>query len=214
MTSNPHKEEKQRFDELFRRVQFTCKARYNAARRLKTYHLFSQITPAFISIGLVVIPLAKMLGFNKGYSPEYVDLMQIVFAVALLAYSLLLGIGDFSARAERMHACGMDLGRIARKLFPYRSESDSKDLDTVYDSISNDYYECLEKYENHTHIDFLSAKYDLLDSGEKFNPEVEARRAALWVNKSLRELFTLSHFLFSLAAIGFWVYFMIQYKSC
>jgi hypothetical protein len=211
---NPHQEEKQRFDELFRRVQFTCKARYNAARRLKTYHLFSQITPAFISTGLVIIPLAKLLGFNKGYSPEYVDLMQIVFAVALLAYSLLLGIGNFSARAERMHACGMDLGRIARKLFPYRTQEDSTNFDQAYESFSNDYYECLEKHENHTHIDFLAAKHDLLDGGEKFSWGVEAKRAALWINKFLRELLTLSHFLLSLAAIGFWVYFMVHHANC
>jgi hypothetical protein len=211
---NPHQEKEQRFDELFRRVQFTCKMRYNAARRLKTYHLFSQITPAFISIGLVVIPLANLLGFNKGYSPEYVDLMQIVFAVTLLAYSLLLGIGNFSARAERMHACGMDLGRIARKLFPLRKIEDSSVLDEKYESISNDYYECLEKHENHTHIDYLAAKHDLLDSGAKWNWGIEARRSGIWVNKFIRELFTLSHFIFSLVAIGVWVYLMVQHANC
>ena len=167
-----------------------------------------------MSIGLVIIPLAKLLGFNKGYAPEYVDLMQIVFAVTLLAYSLLLGIGNFSARAERMHSCGMDLGRIARKLFPYRNREDSAELDGIYDSVSNDYYECLEKHENHTHIDFLAAKHDLLDGGDKLDWGIEARSAGIWVNKSARELLTLSHFLFSLGAIGFWVYFMVQHANC
>lgn len=207
---NPHKEEQQRFDELFRRVQFTCKARYNAARRLKTYHLFSQITPAFMAVGLVIIPLSNLLGFNNGYSDRYVDLMQIVFGVALLAYSLLLGIGDFSARAEKMHACGMELGRLARKIFPYRTKDDSDDLDGDYESISNAYYGCLEKYENHTHVDFLAAKHDLLDAGEGADWAIELRRSGLWVNKSLRELIPLSHFIFSISVIAIWIYFMVR----
>lgn len=210
---NPHAEESQRFGELFRRVQFTCKARYNAARRLRTYHLFSQITPAFIAIGLIIIPLSDMLGFNNGYSKNYVDLMQIVFAVALLAYSLLLGIGNFSARAERMHACGMDLGRLARRIFPYKHKEDSSDLDDVYDSISCAYYECLEKHENHTHVDFLAAKHDLLDSGEGFFWGVELRRAGLWVNKFLREILSLGHFLLSISVIAIWIYLMVGAKG-
>lgn len=207
---NPHKEEQQRFDELFRRVQFTSKARYNAARRLKTYHLFSQITPAFMAIGLVVIPLSNILGFNNGYPAKYVDLMQLIFAVALLAYSLLLGIGNFSARAERMHACGMDLGRLARQLYPYRKKNDSDALDLDYKSISDAYYECLEKHENHTHVDFLAAKHDLLDAGEGFDCKVELRRSGLWVNKCSRELMSLSHFILSISVIAIWIYFMVR----
>lgn len=207
---NPHAEHQQRFEELFRRVQFTCKARYNAARRLRTYHMFSQVTPAVMAVGLVIIPLSNLLGFNSGYEKNYVELMQIVFAVALLAYSLLLGIGNFSARAEKMHACGMDLGRLARQIFPYRRKQDSDAMDTEYDKFSNAYYECLEKHENHVHIDFLAAKHDLLDAGDRLNFGVELRRFGLWINKFLRELVSLSHFILSISIIAVWIYYMVH----
>lgn len=207
---NPHQEETQRFDELFRRIQFTCKARYNASRRLRTYHLFSQITPACISVGLVIIPLSGLLGFNAGFEQRYVDLMQIVFAVMLLAYSLLLGIGNFSARAVKVHQCGMELGRLARKIFPYKRIKDSTALDAEYDSMCSDYYNCLEKHENHTTVDFLAAKYELLSSGGKFDFFVEVQKATVWLNKFSRELFSLSHFIISAAAIISWIAFMFS----
>ncbi len=207
------RERNQRFDELFRRIQFTCKARYNAARRLSRYHLFTQITPAFMSIGLVIIPLAKILGFNRGYTESYIELMQIVFAVLLLAYSLLLGMGNYSARAEKAHHCGMTLGKLARKIFPYRSVKDSSDLDEDYEKMCTEYYECLEKHENHKHIDFLVAKYDLLDAGGKLDLWVMSQRVGLWVNMVCRELFELSHFILSLLALGAWIWYMVRHAA-
>ena len=205
-----HRERNQRFDELFRRVQFTSKARYNAARRLGRYHLFTQITPAFMSIGLVVIPLAKLLGFNRGYADNYVELMQIVFAVMLLAYSLLLGMGNYSTRAEKAHRCGMTLGRLARNIFPYRNVADGSELNGIYEKMCNDYYECLEKHENHKHVDYLVAQYDLLDAGDKFDFRVTAQRFGLWLNVVCRELFELSHFIFSLILLGAWIWYMMS----
>lgn len=206
----PHDKRQQRFDELYRQLEFARKARYNASRRLRTYHLFSQITPAFIALGLIVIPLVDILRLGNNYSPRYVDFMQIVFAVALLMYSLLLGIGDFSARAERMHICGLSLGRIAKLLFPFKEKLDSEELDEEYKYFINAYYDCLEKHENHTHVDYLAAKYELLGYGNEHKWEEELRRSAIWLNKFLRECFSVSHFVVSIAAISVWIYFMIE----
>jgi len=56
------------------------------------------------------------------FGAKYIDIMQIIFAVLVLTYSLLLATGDFSARSVKIHRCGMELGRLARKVMPYEGK--------------------------------------------------------------------------------------------
>ena len=117
-------EAKNKFTELNRRVKLTSKARYNASRRLTLKNMLSQWTLALLSVALILISLVSASKLRIGFDQGYVDIMQIVFAVLILAYSLLLATGDYSARSVKIHRCGMELGRLARKVRPFEGVED------------------------------------------------------------------------------------------
>ncbi|QJY41277.1 hypothetical protein HND97_16495 [Vibrio cholerae] len=48
-------------EELLRRVKMTISSRYGASLRFKFHHRVSQWTVAFISIALLIIPMAQAL---------------------------------------------------------------------------------------------------------------------------------------------------------
>lgn len=214
-------EKDNKFEELYRRLSVTSKARYQASRRLGWHNWFSQWTLAFMAIGQIIIQLMKPLGFCYNFSDNYYTLMSIVFSVILLAYSLLLGMGNFSARSVKIHQCGIELGRIARNVKPYIG---SKDNDDKYNTLAENYYNCLEKYENHSHIDYLIAHYDIEKSKKLTNDQdsicyykkLILNKFVLFVLK-IRIWFLTSviffHYIFSLIALYVWIYMMFAPKQ-
>ena len=153
-------EKRNKFDELYRIVDTVAKCRYRAHKRLKYHHTFAQFTITFLAIGLIIIPLLSLAGFNKNYSKNYVDVMQLIFAVLVLAYSFLLNMGSYAVRAERILQNGIAISRILRIIKPYKGTDDPKSM-KEYHKISNDYYDTLEKCENHSGIDYEMALYQV-----------------------------------------------------
>jgi hypothetical protein len=123
----PH-EQPNRYDELARIVDIVAKARYKASKRLTLHSSFAQFTLTFLSIGLIIIPLLDLGGFSVRYEPKYIQIMQIIFAVMILAYSLLLSTGRFETRAEKMLACGIVLSRLMREIKPHKGTSSFREL--------------------------------------------------------------------------------------
>ena len=204
-----------KFSELSRRVKVTSKARYNASRRLNLQHLMSQWTLAFLSVALILISLVSSSDIAVAYSDSYIDIMQIVFAVLILAYSLLLGTGDCSARAVKVHRCGMELGRLARKVKPYEEKEDH---DEQYSIFLNEYYNCLEKYENHEKVDYLVATFES-EKVQAFGKDyrVYIDRLAVRSSKRVEILFwnilPISHYVISISGVSFWLYLMVQHNA-
>ena len=67
----------------------------------------------------------------------------------VLVYSLLLGQENFVSRSEAMHRNGVELGKFARKLSGLSEDYEK------YDELVEEYYNILEKYENHKPVDYL-----------------------------------------------------------
>ncbi|MFM2589657.1 SLATT domain-containing protein [Vibrio sp. TBV020] len=143
--------------ELLRRVKMTTSSRYGASLRFKFHHRVSQWTVAFISIALLVIPMAQAWGLTIGIDNQKLNFIQSILAVLVLVYSLLLGQENFISRSEAMHRNGVELGKFARKLKPYiRSCTEAQYTDLV-----EEYYSILEKYENHEIVDYYATKLEV-----------------------------------------------------
>lgn len=208
-----------KFSELNRRVKLTSKARYNASRRLNLKNNLSQWTLALLSVSLILISLVSASNFEIKFGEKYVDIMQIIFAVLVLTYSLLLATGDYSARSVKIHRCGMELGRLARKIKPYEG---SDDENGKYDEFANDYYNCLEKYENHQNVDYLVSDYT---SRDWYNSqEIKQASGKEWFSLISTELlskakmklsiwwgntYPVSHYFISVAGVYYWLYLMV-----
>jgi hypothetical protein len=208
-----------KFSELNRRVKLTSKARYSASRRLTLKNNLSQWTLALLSVSLILISLISASNIDIKFDSKYVDIMQIIFAVLVLTYSLLLATGDYSARSVRIHRCGMELGRLARKIKPYEGNSDD---DAKYDEFTNDYYNCLEKYENHENVDYLISDYASKDWYR--SKEIKESAGREWFMLMSAELLTknkiklsiwwgniypVSHYFITVIGVYYWLYLMV-----
>jgi hypothetical protein len=208
-----------KFSELSRRVKVTSKARYNASRRLSLQNSMSQWTLALLSVALILISLVSASDIKIAYSETYTDIMQIIFAVLILAYSLLLGTGDYSARSVKVHRCGLELGRIARKIKPYESSSDEQEK---YEVLNGEYYNCLEKYENHENVDYLVASLESRNWVHEGNGYPQNFNEIIAILLSLIEktysqlkvmfwsILPISHYIISIFGVYYWLYFMIS----
>ena len=144
------------FKGLYRKVDKVSRLRYNAADRLKRHQQFSQWITSLLSVILIIVPLLQALKVKTNVSDQLLNAIQVFLAVLILAYSLLLGIENYSSRSEKMHTCGLELSSLAREIYPYLEiENDS----FLYKRFSEKYQSILEKYENHSQID--NNLYDL-----------------------------------------------------
>lgn len=201
------------FSELKRRVDLTSKARYHAASRLNIHGVFSQWTLAFLAIGQVVLALVPVLKIQVNITEQWVVFVGIFFGVLVLAYSLLLGMGNHAARAIRLHQCGMELGRLARKL-DYLVRANNPDL-ADFNEYNNQYYSALEKCENHTRADYLVARQEYYQHQEPFNL---MSRAWFMRQKYRFEMYfwhalQFSHYAISVGLISAWILLLLDSRQ-
>jgi hypothetical protein len=209
------------FDDLYRIIDIVTRARYNAQRRLLVHASLAQFTLTFNSIGLIIIPLFDLAGFNKHYPAKYVQIMQIIFAVMLLGYSLLLSMGRFEVRAERMHGNGLVLSRLLRGLKPYLG-ADAQEKRQIYEAFFSRYYDTLEKAENYRQIDYHSAVLaEMVRAGlpQRADATIRTYVSKVWVHlfriakMRLKVYFTwmliFSHYILSVLAIYAWIFMMV-----
>lgn len=87
-------------EELFRRTEITCGARYTAARRMEQQGWAAQWTLALLAIGQIIITLIPTLKLRSNFGEAYVGFASVLFAVLVLAYSLLLGMVQSSGEVK------------------------------------------------------------------------------------------------------------------
>lgn len=201
--------------ELLRRVEFTSKARYNGARRLGLHNIFSQWTLAYLAVGQIAISMVPALKLHNNFSEDYTNFGAIFFGVLVLAYSLLLGMGNFSSRSVVMHSCGMELGNLARELHLLDKTPDVSP--GKYETVAKEYYQILAKCENHAHQDYLatnaSLKLNELAWPPAFNCLYTAHliACAYAVASSFGvKVLHFAHYLATIAMISAWFYCMIK----
>ena len=182
----------QALEELARRAEITCKARYHAARRLNSHNWFSQWTLALLAVGQITLSVAQAIRLPLHISENWFNLGSIFFGVLILAYSLLLGMSNFAARAVRIHECGLELGRLARKL--YQAQRAPAVRLSEYNDLSSRYYNILEKHENHTRTDYLVAHYEYYQA-RGYGTTTESRtRFKLFVARAETHVFQILQF--------------------
>ncbi len=212
------------FAELLRRVEITSKARYFASRRLAAHDLFSQWTLALLVVGHIVLALIIAINLPTRVSLPVLHFSTVVAGVVTLTYSLLLGLGRWGARATMIHQCGLELGQLARRLYPLKDAGSPAGSD--YEVAVSDYYGCLEKYENHSRADYEVAYYEyysatrLQRSNGDTNMEyifafLEHKRtlALAYVRRHLLIAFQFSHYLLSVTILWSWVLYLLWPKT-
>lgn len=190
--------EESRIKELLRRTKLTTKSRYRASERFSTHQKVSQWTVAFISAALIFIPLFQAYGVELSIPDQLLNSFQSILAVMVLVYSLLLGQENFVSRSEAMHRNGVELGRFARKL---RGLPDTHE---DYDGLVEEYYDILEKYENHKPVDYLFTRLHDKPSELKQWPEY----LWLWLRAHFFQWLGYTHYIAASFFVGYIFYYL------
>lgn len=149
------------FEELYDRVHKTAASRFFAHDRLKAHQNASIWTITASSLILIIIPLAQTFEIQYGFTNNQLNFIQVSLAITILVLSAILSMANFSVRAEKIHQCGMILNALARKIHRHISDKSGSD---VYDQLAKEYDDTLQKYENHTPVDYLYTKNHLTAS--------------------------------------------------
>ncbi|MBC7968375.1 MAG: SLATT domain-containing protein [Fuerstia sp.] len=146
---------KTHLERLYDRVSKTAASRFHASRRLSYHNQVSLWTISFFSLGLVFVSLVQSIGFVLPYPDKTINLVQVFLSITILVISAIMTMSNYAVRAERYHACGLEMNDLALKL-ERRVEKDG----TVdeHNTFANIYGEILKRYENHHSIDFMFMK--------------------------------------------------------
>lgn len=202
------------FKELSRRVDFTSKARYNAARRLNLHSKLSQWTLATLALGQITISLIPSLGLPSNYPAQYINFGSIFFGALVLTYSLLIGMSNFSTRSYVMHDCGIALGDLARKLHLLSRCPDA--TSEQYERCSEKYYAILAKCENHAHQDYLNTNANNLDEELSCHNKIDLellvkykRAYASRLSSASFKAIEFMHYLITMGVMFVWIFKMV-----
>ncbi|EGR1589075.1 SLATT domain-containing protein [Vibrio parahaemolyticus] len=199
---------------LYKRVAVTSKARYEASRRLRSQSWFSQWTLAYMAIGQIVLAMLPIFELtNDTISTNVQNAVAVFFAVVVLAYSLLLGMGDFSARSAKIHQCGLELGELAREL-KFMVDSKAETTKEDYLSYVERYYLCLGRYENHSSHDYTVAKKEYKNEvASELDQTIKKRTNLWWATQIwLYRIWGFCHYPTSIVAITYWIYTVCALK--
>ncbi len=143
------------FHKLYGRVSKTAASRFNASRRLRLHNSASLWTISLFSLGLIVISLLQALAFALPFTDKAVNLGQVTLSMIVLLISVILTMNNYGVRAEKLHACGLEMSELALKL--ERVEREEAPIED-YNAYADAYGSILRRYENHDNIDFMLMK--------------------------------------------------------
>lgn len=191
------------FSELYRKVEITTRARYNAARRLDRHQRLSQWMLTLISVELIAIPLFQTANIPTRVTPQVMNVIEIFLSVLILAYSLLIGAENYATRSEKMLNCGIELSRLGRQIAPLH---DTEYHEQVYLELVNKYHDVLEKYENHLSID-----HEMYKIRQRTSYASQSQFYLAWITARVRYILNFWHYITVFIGIGISLWYILFY---
>ena len=140
-------------ENLYRKLVVTASARFEANRHLQLHHKLSLWTVSLFSVGIIVFQLIDILNIKTSISKPVLAAIQIISAIVIIIFSVLVNVSRFSERANHMYTCALDINALARRLLPTLPDGEAN----TYETIECEYEEILKRYENHSQIDYWVA---------------------------------------------------------
>lgn len=137
-------------DALRQMISKTVAARFQASRRLDFHNRLSLFSISLFSIILILVSLLQLVDFSFAFSSVVVNIGQVFLSIVILCFSIAISMSDFSLKSSKYHECGIQLNELVYKLMNkwgvVLSESE-------YEQRLGEYFQILDKYENHTEAD-------------------------------------------------------------
>ncbi|AXG74092.1 SLATT domain-containing protein [Flavobacterium arcticum] len=142
--------------ELNYKLWTTKGARFSASRRNKIQHELSSRTLAYLSAYLIIIGLLsayeiKISGFDY---EKYVAFITTSIAILILVFTHFETSKEYAIKSEKLHQCSLEVGELYNELRMIKTFDTIQNKEDRISRVSKKYEKILQKYENHTSIDF------------------------------------------------------------
>lgn len=137
-------------------MRTTANCRYEASVRLRNYSRFNFVTSIVLSLGLVLVPLMEKSGVTLHVAEGVRWALQVFLAVAVLAYSIVIGMARFDVRAIQAEACAASIKELVREIERTAATTGSP-TDQQMADYERRYQTILADVENHTRNDYRNA---------------------------------------------------------
>jgi len=142
-------------EKLLTTVWKTQGARLVGYRRLKAMHRWSLWTIAITSIYVIGLSASPVVLDLPEVQSRWLALVAAVSAVGILILSLMEAGERYEVRAERMHECALELGRLCGTLDIFLASPPESGADKELNRLRSEYDGILATHkENHEPVDF------------------------------------------------------------
>ncbi len=135
----------------------TSRTRFAAAKRFQKKHELSGRTIAFSSAYLILLSLLQVFSTQDTLN-QLITYSSISLAIVILVISQIEGFSNYSLRSHLHHQCGLQVNSLYKSLRRLKASGDLNGKDDEYwasvREIDDSYDSILNKYENHSDIDF------------------------------------------------------------
>ena len=154
--------EKSFLEELNYKIWSTKGARFEADKRLNTISKMSNISFSILSAYLIIAGLLAVYNIqNINANLNLINYYVTALSIIQLVVGQFENSQDYKLKAKNFHDCGLELSILYNKLRIFKTLNTQASDYTILNfcqSLSEQYQEILNKYENHQQIDYNNFK--------------------------------------------------------
>lgn len=140
-------------EELYDKIWKTKGTRFNAYERLRRRQKRSFYATGLLSAYLIIINLLQP--FNLLVLPtdsNIINFISVSLSIILLVFVTIENSAEYNLKGDNFHNCAKELGRIFNDLHSLMDKNETDQ--TKYEEIGNRYSDVIDRYDNHSPIDY------------------------------------------------------------
>ena len=164
--------------ELQLKIRTTIGSKFQAHNRLLNRFNLSNQTIAYLTAYVIIINIFGFFNFGNPFtiSPQIISFTTTSISILLFSFCLIESSKEYNLKAERSHDCAKELNSVyldLKSILHSKTISDAE-KEKLYLEIKNRYMLVLDKYDNHSDVDFN--KYRALYESESKLTTLEKAR--------------------------------------
>lgn len=151
--------------ELNFKLWITKNARFNASSRCEELNRNSAKIVGWLSAYVVVLSVLQIIDIPEiSFPTKYTTFGCVTISILVLVYSQMEFSMNYAVKAKEFHRCGLEISELYNQLRDLKSKSKECDQsvasekNNILKEISDKYESILNKYENHSPIDYEIAQ--------------------------------------------------------
>jgi len=148
-------------DKFHKTMRTAAKCCYIASIRLQRQARLSLLIAGFLIVGLILIPLIQNTNLQIAFPPNILNMAQIVMAIAVLVYLVIIAKARYEVRARQFSECEIKIKALIQEFNKVRAASFETLTAETLDGFQRRYFAILSEVETHEPNDYRLATLEM-----------------------------------------------------